>query len=168
MNSRLDYQRWRDSLQGGGEGSGSVVPGKQLLTQRQQNKRAVRGLQETAEGARPYPHRLDLSGEGGKLQVPWRTHHWQSKMVHPHRQCGEEGATVPSSTSGGWKNVACHWKPSLTFTGAQLRASCRAVSPSGMATAMPTTAGLSRGWCGQGHQIVKQSPLAQTWYHWPL
>ena len=27
--------------------------------------------------------------------VPWRTHHGQTEMVHPHRQCGEEGATVP-------------------------------------------------------------------------
>jgi hypothetical protein len=29
-----------------------------------------------------------------------------------------------------------------------LRASCRAVSPPGAATALPTTAGLFRGWCG--------------------
>ena len=39
-------------------------------------------------------------------------------------------------------------KPSQTFTDAQLRASCRAVSPPGMATSQPATAGLSRGWCG--------------------
>jgi hypothetical protein len=54
-------------------------------------------------------------------------------MVHPHRHLGE----------GGWSNVACHLKPSQTFTDAQLRASYRAVSPPGMATAR-----LSRGWCG--------------------
>ena len=35
------------------------------LTQRQQNKGADRGLQETAEGAPPYPHRRDTSGEDG-------------------------------------------------------------------------------------------------------
>jgi uncharacterized protein with PQ loop repeat len=45
-------------------------------------------------------------------------------MVHPHRQCGEEG----SSTSGGWRNLAWPLKPSQTFTNAQLRAFCRAVS----------------------------------------
>jgi hypothetical protein len=33
-------------------------------------------------------------------------------------------------------------------TDAQLRASYWAVSPPGTATALPTTAGLSRGWCG--------------------
>ena len=30
-------------------------------------------------------HRQDRSGEGGKIQVPWRTHHCQSEMVHPQR-----------------------------------------------------------------------------------
>jgi hypothetical protein len=39
-------------------------------------------------------------------------------------------------------------KPSQTFTDAQLRASCQAVSPPGTATAPPTTARLSRRWCG--------------------
>jgi hypothetical protein len=43
--------------------------------------------------------------------------------------------------------LACHLKPSQTSTDAQLRASCRAVSSPGMATAPPTTTGLSRGWC---------------------
>ena len=41
--------------------------------------------------------------------------------------------------------MACHLKPSQTFTDAQLRASCQAVSMPGMATAPPSTAGLSRG-----------------------
>ena len=44
--------------------------------------------------------------------------------------------------------LACHRKPPLTFTGAQLRAFCRSVSQPGTATAPPTTAGLSRGWYG--------------------
>uniref|UniRef100_A0A8C7J3H9 Uncharacterized protein n=1 Tax=Oncorhynchus kisutch TaxID=8019 RepID=A0A8C7J3H9_ONCKI len=50
----------------------------------------------------------DRSGEGGKLQVPRRTHQLQSEMVHPHRQCG---------------NSDCPIRPSQTFTDAQLRAS---------------------------------------------
>ena len=35
----------------------------------------------------------------------------------------------------------------ITLTNFYLRASCQAVSPPGTATAPPTTAGLSRGWC---------------------
>ena len=69
--------------------------GKQPLTQRQQNKGDDRGLQETAEGAPPHPHRSDSSGEGGKILIPRHTHHRQTEMVHPHRQSGEEGATAP-------------------------------------------------------------------------
>jgi hypothetical protein len=38
------------------EGPDGVVAGKYPLPQRQQNKRADRGLQETAEGARPPIH----------------------------------------------------------------------------------------------------------------
>ena len=64
-----------ESLQGEGEGPGSVVPGKKPLTQCQLNKGADRGLQETAEGAPPYPHQQNHSGEGRKLQVPQRRHH---------------------------------------------------------------------------------------------
>ena len=56
-----------ESLQGGGEGTQSVMSGKQPLTQRQQSKGDDRGLQETAEGAPPYPRRRDSSGEGGKF-----------------------------------------------------------------------------------------------------
>ena len=44
--------------------------------------------------------------------------------------------------------MACHVKPSQTFTDAQLIASCRAVSLSGTATALPTMAGISKWWCG--------------------
>ena len=65
---RLDYQQRRDGLQGGGEGPGSVVPGKYPLTQLQQNKGADCGLKEKADGAPPYPHRRDSSGVGGKLR----------------------------------------------------------------------------------------------------
>ena len=39
----------------------------------------------------------------------------------------------------------CHQKHSQTFTDAQSRASCQAVSPPGTATALPTTVRLSRG-----------------------
>jgi hypothetical protein len=54
-----------------------------------------------------------------------------------------------SSTSGGWGNVSWHLKPSQTFTDAQLRASCQAVSP-------PATTGLSRVWSG----LPLASPVA--------
>ena len=89
-------------------------------------------------------------------------------MVYPHKQCGEEGSTA-SLQPQEMKN--CHLKPSQTFTGAQLRASCQAVSLLGTATAPPTTAGLSRGWCGL-HNITggKLSSFQDTSYstrcHW--
>ena len=57
------------------ESAGSVLPGKYPLTQCRQNKGADRGFQETTEGAHLYPHRWERSGAGGKLQVPWYTHH---------------------------------------------------------------------------------------------
>ena len=82
-----------DSLQGGCEGTLSVVSGKQPLTQYQQNKGDDRGLQETA----PY---LPIHIEGTAVEkvesfkVPRRTHHRQTEMVHPHRQRGEEGSTA--------------------------------------------------------------------------
>jgi hypothetical protein len=61
--------------------------------------------------------------------------------------CGEEGATASLQPQEAEFFFACHRKPLLTFTGAQSRASCWAVSlPT--ATAPPTTTGLSRGWCG--------------------
>ena len=100
------------------------------------------GLQDTAEGAPPYPYRRDSSGEGGKLQVPRRTHHRQTEMFHPHRQCGEERVTAPLQPQEAEE------KPVETFTDAELRASCRAVSPPSMATAPAKTTGFSKGWCG--------------------
>ena len=47
------YHPQRDSLQGGGEVTWSIVSGKQSLTQRQQKKEDGHGLQETAEGEPP-------------------------------------------------------------------------------------------------------------------
>ena len=41
--------------------------GKKTHIQHQQNKGDDRGLQETTEGAPPYPHRRDSSGEGSKF-----------------------------------------------------------------------------------------------------
>ncbi|CDQ97873.1 unnamed protein product [Oncorhynchus mykiss] len=67
-SGRLDYQQRRDGLQGGGEGPRSVMSGKQPLTQRQQNKGNYWGLQETAEGTAPHPHRRDSSVESGTLR----------------------------------------------------------------------------------------------------
>ena len=49
-----------------------------------------------------------------------------------------------SSTSGARRNLACHPKPWQTFTDAQSRASCRAVSPPGTVTAPPTRKALQR------------------------
>ena len=90
----------------------------------------------------PSPLWRNRSGEGGKLQVPRRTHHKRRNSA--------------SSTSGDWRNLAWPLKPSQTFTDAQLRASFRVVSPPGTATAPPATAGLSRGWCG----LLNASPGA--------
>ena len=59
------------------------MPAKQPLTQRQQNKGDDHGLKETAEGAPPYLHRRDHSGEGESFKfldihitdkLKWTTH----------------------------------------------------------------------------------------------
>ncbi|CDQ57089.1 unnamed protein product [Oncorhynchus mykiss] len=89
--------------------------------------------EETAEGAHPYPHRRNCSG------VPRHTHHGQT-----NGQCGEEGATSPLQPQEA-KEIWLVTKNTQTFTDAQSRASCRAVSPPGTATAPPTTVRLSRG-----------------------
>ena len=53
------------------------------LSQRQQNEGADHGLQETAEGASPFPHRRDHNGEGESFKflgvqitdcLKWSTH----------------------------------------------------------------------------------------------
>ena len=44
------------------------------------------------QSAPPYLHWWDHSEEGGKLQVPWRTHHRYTEMDHPRWQCDEAGA----------------------------------------------------------------------------
>ena len=92
-SSRPDYQQWRDSLQGEGEGPGSVVPGNNVSPNVNKTKELI--VEKQREHL-TYPHRRDQSGEGGKLQVPRHTHHWQPEMVHPHRQCGEEVAKTAS------------------------------------------------------------------------
>ena len=138
-SSRPDYQQWLDRLQRGGEGPGSVVPEKKPLTQWQQNKGADCGLQETAEGARPYPHRRDSSREVGMFL---------GVNITGARKCSTHPDSVVKKAQQRWRNLIWPLKPSQTFTDAQLRASCRAVSPPGTTTAPPATAGLSRGWCG--------------------
>ena len=75
-------------------------------------------------------------------------------MLHTNRQCGEEGTTAPLQPQ---EDLTCHLTPSQTFIDAQLRASCRAVTLPGMATALPTTTRLSRGWCG-----LHNASLGQT------
>ena len=64
-------------------------------------------------------------------------------MVHPHRQRGEEGATAPEAEEA--EEIWLVTKNIQTFTDAQSRASCRAVTPPGTATAPPTNVRLSRG-----------------------
>ena len=76
--------------------------------------------------------------------VPRRTHHGQTEMVHTHKQHGEEGAAAPLQTQEA-DEIRLVTKNSQTFTDAQLRASCRAVSPPGTAAAPPINGRLSRG-----------------------
>ena len=79
-----------------------------------------------------------------------------------------------SSTSGSWRNLAYHLKPSKTFTDTQSRASCHSVSllakatvpPLAKATVPPATAGLSWLWCGLpnaspgAHYLPSRTPIA--------
>ena len=64
-------------------------------------------------------------------------------MVHPHRQRGEEGTAEPLLPQEA-EEISLVTKSTHKLTDAKSRASCRAVSPPGTATAPPTTAGLSR------------------------
>ena len=81
-----------------------------------------------------------------------------------HTDCGEEGATAPLQP----QEAEEIWllRPSETFTDAQLRASCGAVSPPSTAIAPPATAGLSRGWYGLpnassgAHCLLSRTPTA--------
>ena len=68
-------------------------------------------------------------------------------MVHLHRQRGEEGATAPLQPQEV-EETSLITENTQTFTDAKSSASCWAVSPPSTATALPTTAGLSRRWCG--------------------
>ena len=61
--TNIDETAYREELRA----LGVWCSGKQPLTQHKQNKEDDRGLQETAEGATPYPHRQDSSGEGVKF-----------------------------------------------------------------------------------------------------
>jgi hypothetical protein len=87
---------------------------------------------------------------GSTPPFPRCIHHWQSEMVHPHRQCGEEG------TTGGWRNLAWPLRPSQAFIDEPLKGYCLRLSPPGMATALSATTRLSREWCG----LPKASPVA--------
>jgi hypothetical protein len=65
-------------------------------------------------------------------------------MVHPCRQRGEEGVTVPLQPQEA-EEIWLVTENTQTFTDAQSRASCRAVSLPGTATAPSTTIKLTRG-----------------------
>ena len=70
-----------------------------------------------------HPHRRDCSGEGGKLSFSVYTS--RTNWTRPPTQTAWwRTHNSTSSTSGGWKNLACHLKHSQTFRDAQLRASC--------------------------------------------
>uniref|UniRef100_A0AAZ3PDL5 Uncharacterized protein n=1 Tax=Oncorhynchus tshawytscha TaxID=74940 RepID=A0AAZ3PDL5_ONCTS len=80
------------------------------------------------------------------IRTPARhqTHHMKIKMTGQSTSVplGRSTTTTAGPRSHSGRNPKSGWRE------AQLRASCRAVSPPGMATAPPATAGLSRGWCG--------------------
>ena len=84
-------------------------------------------------------------------------------VLHTHtvwwRRCNSA-----SSTSGGGRNLAWPWRPLQSSTDAPLRAPCRAVSPPGKVIASSTTAGLSRGWCGQPIASPGTLPALQDIY----
>ena len=83
--------------------------------------------------------------------------------------CAEGPWFAPGYGRGDGLKLYCYIRPSQTFTDAQLRASCWAVSPPPcMATAPPTIAGLSRGWCGLhnaslgANYLPSRTPTAPT------
>jgi hypothetical protein len=111
--------------------------------QSQPNKGDDRGLQETAEGAPP------LSTSKGQQWRRWnvflrRTHHRQTEMVHSHRQCGEEGSTAPLQTQEAEEFWLVTQNPDNLLQMHNSRACYRAISQPGTATALPSTARLSR------------------------
>ncbi|CDQ76546.1 unnamed protein product [Oncorhynchus mykiss] len=71
----------------------------------------------------------------GPPPVPRHTHHRQTELVHPHRQHCEKCAAAPLQPQEA-EEIQKH---SQTSTDTQSRASYRAVSPPGTATAPPTT-----------------------------
>ena len=108
---------------------------KQPLTQHQQNKGDDRGLQETAEGAHPSTSKVKFLSEHitDKLK---RSIHTDS-VVKNAQQC-----------LFNLRRLKKFGLSPKTHKLLQLRESCRTVSPPGTATAPPTTARISRGWCG--------------------
>ena len=113
--------------------------GKQPLTQLRQNKGDDPGLQETAEGAPPYLHRWDTVEKVASLKF-LVVHITDILKWSNHTETWSRRRNSDSSTPGGWRNLSWHLKLSQTFTDAQLRASCQAVSP-------PVTA-TDTAWCG--------------------
>ena len=87
-------------------------------------------------------HRRDSSGEAGKFLGGHITDKLKWSM---HTDSVVKKAQQYLFNLRRLKKIWLVTENPLTFTGAQSRASCRAVSPPGTATALPTTAGLSRG-----------------------
>ncbi len=79
-----------------------MVPGQLSLSEREQNQRADRGLQEeTAAALNPSYDQRDPYGEGEQLQVPRCKHLRGPDMDCTHPNTGEESQAkaVPSATA---------------------------------------------------------------------
>ncbi len=79
-----------------------MVPGQLSLSEREQNQRADRGLQEeTAAALHPSYDQWDPCGEGEQLQVPRCKHLRGPDMDCTHPNTGEESQAkaVPSATA---------------------------------------------------------------------
>ncbi len=79
-----------------------MVPGQLSLSEREQNQRADRGLQEeTAAALHSSYDQWDPCGEGELLQVPRSKHLWGPDMDCTHPNTGEESQAkaVPSVTA---------------------------------------------------------------------
>ncbi len=79
-----------------------MVPGQLSLSEREQNQRADRGLQEeTAAALHSSYDQWDPCGEGEQLQVPRCKHLRGPDMDYTHPNTGEESQAkaVPSATA---------------------------------------------------------------------
>ncbi len=79
-----------------------MVPGQLSLSEREQNKRADRGLQEeTAAALHSSYDQWDPCGEGEELQVPRCKHLRGPDMDYTHSNTGQESQakTLPSATT---------------------------------------------------------------------